>query len=247
MLNDYDVAKERMTHFAAWFESMAQQSPQNFTPQLIELSQWPKKKARSYGGSYVNGFKFHTRKYGNGKRSSNWGVCVLGETSGDGRYDFYGIIDDIIEVRYKQNEVTIFRGTWFDPTNGVRIDKHSGVVDVRHTFRLHLEDPFILASQAQQVYYVNYPAASLSDWLAVIKTKPRHMIEGNSDTCDEPENVIDLDADQEDFGVEDAHVFHDPGLEGRDLLLNSWIAPEIVIDGDEEDSEDSEEDIPNYI
>ncbi|CAH9127371.1 unnamed protein product [Cuscuta epithymum] len=80
-LNDFDVAEQRMTHFATWFETMAQLFPQNFTQQLIELSQWPKKKTMAYGGSYVNGFKFHTRMYGEGKRTSNWGICVLGETS----------------------------------------------------------------------------------------------------------------------------------------------------------------------
>ncbi|CAH9092664.1 unnamed protein product [Cuscuta europaea] len=41
-----------MTHFATWFELMVKDSPQNFTSQLIELSEWPKNKAKSYGGSY---------------------------------------------------------------------------------------------------------------------------------------------------------------------------------------------------
>ncbi|CAH9102237.1 unnamed protein product [Cuscuta epithymum] len=246
MVTESDVAEQRMTTFAKWFEKMAEEFPQNFTSSLVELSQWPKKKAKAYGGSYANGYKFHTREYGEGKRTSNWGVCVLGETSGDGHYDFYGMVDEIFVLRYKNNEVTIFKGTWFDPTNGVRIHEALGVIDVRHTSRLHPEDPFIMASQAQQVYYLTYPTERLSDWLTVIKTKPRHKIQGLSNH--EPINPFDEDADQEDIVAEDALVLDDPGLDASGLLLDFETTAEIVIPGeDDDDTEDSEEDIPNYI
>ncbi|CAH9130990.1 unnamed protein product [Cuscuta epithymum] len=247
-LNDSDVAKHRMTHFATWFELMAKESPHNFTSQLIELSQWPKKKAKSYGGSYVNGYKFHTRTYGGTKRTSNWGVCVLGQTSEADHYDFYGMVDEIWELFYKKNKVTIFKGTWFDPTSGVRIHEPSGVVDVRHTSRLHPEDPFILASQAQQVYYVSYPTEGLRDWLAVIKNKPRHLIEVDTGTSNDQTSLFDVEADQDDFVVEDAQIQDDPEFDGTDLLVNFGTAPQIVIEGDDDEIlDDVEEDIPNYI
>ncbi|GKV50748.1 hypothetical protein SLEP1_g57444 [Rubroshorea leprosula] len=44
-------------------------------------------------------------------------------------------------------------------------------------------EPFCLASQAQQVYYTPYPAATdrtTRGWLAAYKTKSRHLIETSS-------------------------------------------------------------------
>ncbi len=115
----------------------------------------------------VNGFRFHTHTYGSTKSTANWGVCVKGDTGSSGGFDFYGIVDDIIEIQYsgaKPNFVTLFKCTWFDPTRGVRTHTTSGLVYVKWKSRLSPPDPFILARQAQQVYYTQYPHPSLQQW-----------------------------------------------------------------------------------
>ena len=41
---------------------------------------------------------------------------------------------------------------WFDSVNGVKVD-NVGLVDINHKS----SEPFVLAGQVQQVYYIKYP------------------------------------------------------------------------------------------
>ncbi|KAJ9561963.1 hypothetical protein OSB04_007123 [Centaurea solstitialis] len=71
--------------------------------------------------------------------------------------DYYGLLEEVLEIEYHgyglgRCIVPIFKCTWFDTVN---------------------DNPFILASQAEQVYYVPYPSNSLKDSWSVVKTKPR--------------------------------------------------------------------------
>ncbi|CAI9264249.1 unnamed protein product [Lactuca saligna] len=60
--------------------------------------------------------------------------------------------------------------------------------------RLRNEDPFILASQAKQVYYAPYPAMKdLKGWWVVVKTKPRDVYDLRQCVTEE-----DDDEDEED-------------------------------------------------
>lgn len=81
-------------------------------------------------------------------RTAKWGLCVFGDTNETDCKDFYGVLDEILELRYKEHIVTVFMGTWFDLVRGVSTDKHSGITDVDYTSRMKWYDPFILASQA---------------------------------------------------------------------------------------------------
>ncbi|KAG7552277.1 hypothetical protein ISN45_Aa06g028770 [Arabidopsis thaliana x Arabidopsis arenosa] len=60
---------------------------------------------------------------------------------------------------------------------GIRRNK-SGIIDVSCASRYGKYDPFILASQADQVCFVSYPRLSKkkSDWYAAIRIQPRGKI-----------------------------------------------------------------------
>uniref|UniRef100_A0A0D3C384 DUF4216 domain-containing protein n=1 Tax=Brassica oleracea var. oleracea TaxID=109376 RepID=A0A0D3C384_BRAOL len=65
---------------------------------------------------------------GRQRATSNYGICVKGET------DFYGILTEIIEVKFPgilKLKCILFKCEWFDPVvnRGVRFNKF-GVVDV---------------------------------------------------------------------------------------------------------------------
>ncbi|KAD6118815.1 hypothetical protein E3N88_10086 [Mikania micrantha] len=66
---------------------------------------------------------------------------------------------------------------------GVRVDPKTHMVDVKPTSIGCVNDPFILALQAQQVYYTSYPstAKALKGRLAVIKTAHRVVYELTED------------------------------------------------------------------
>jgi hypothetical protein len=137
--------------------------------------------AQSHNGYFVNGYKFHTQKYGKGLVTSNCGVCVRGETYNSEESDYYGLVDEVLELQYDCNEhqtVVLFKCTWFDNKDGVVVHKNK-LVDVKPTSRLQSDDPFILASQAEQVFYTPYPAmtSDTKNVWAVVKTKARHIYE----------------------------------------------------------------------
>ncbi|CAD5327221.1 unnamed protein product [Arabidopsis thaliana] len=74
--------------------------------------------------------------------------------------DYYGEITDILEVEYPgviNLKCILFKCDWYDlGTKGVRVTKY-GVTEVNSTKRLRKYDPFILASQVEQVCYIPYP------------------------------------------------------------------------------------------
>jgi hypothetical protein len=50
------------------------------------------------------------------------------------------------------------------------------MVEVKHAHRLHGCDPFVLAHQAEQVYYMSYLCEKLSVWLVVYRVNPRERL-----------------------------------------------------------------------
>ena len=65
---------------------------------------------------------------------------------------------------------SLFYCRWFDPTpNGLRRTEDLGLVEVKHALRLSNFDPFVMASQVTQVYYLSYPCKNrdLSPWWVV--------------------------------------------------------------------------------
>ncbi|KAL1222025.1 hypothetical protein V5N11_025484 [Cardamine amara subsp. amara] len=77
----------------------------------------------------------------------------------------------------------VFKCDWYDHVlgRGVDVDQF-GVTSVNSNRRLQHYDPFILASQADQVCYIRYPRITRrSDpWVTVIAISPRGRIYGVS-------------------------------------------------------------------
>jgi hypothetical protein len=67
---------------------------------LSSLSLGPLKKVKCYNEYFVNGYVFHTEEYGHGRKTYNIGVCVKGSTSSELEVDYYGILEEVIELQY---------------------------------------------------------------------------------------------------------------------------------------------------
>lgn len=70
-----------------------------------------------------------------------------------GNVVFYGVITEIWELDYCKFKIPMFKCDWVDSRNGVKVDELGfTLVDLNRIG--HTSDPFILASQAKQVFYV---------------------------------------------------------------------------------------------
>ncbi|GJT92693.1 transposon, En/Spm-like, transposase-associated domain protein [Tanacetum coccineum] len=152
----------------------------------------------------------HLKSYG-GRVTQNSGVCVKGAVSDQHESDYYGLLDEIIEVEYDSDlgrcVVVLFKCTWFDPVQGVKVDKKNKMVDIKHTKKGCLDNPYILALQAKQVYYTPYPCAK--DSWAIVKTSPK--------------GVFELEEDISEVKDDDNHVGDDFFQENERLICTTDI------------------------
>jgi hypothetical protein len=70
---------------------------------------------------------------------------------------------------------------WFDPNHGTR-ENEFGMVEVKHAHRLRGCDPFVLAHQVEQVYYMSYPCEKLSAWWVVYGVNPHERLHTPDDS-----------------------------------------------------------------
>ncbi|GJV40538.1 transposon, En/Spm-like, transposase-associated domain protein [Tanacetum coccineum] len=169
--------------FASWFADhiLSGSDPRN--EHLKDLAYGPINEVTSHKGYIVNGYKLHTLAYGGGRVINNTGVCVKGSCYNEEESDYYGELEEVIEVDYHSMlgtcMVVLFKCRWFDPAQGVKVNAKHKLVDIKYRSRGCIFDPFILAYQAQQVYYATYPSITkdLKDWWAVVKAMPRGIFQ----------------------------------------------------------------------
>ncbi|KAK4258088.1 hypothetical protein QN277_007585 [Acacia crassicarpa] len=95
---------------------------------------------------------------------------------------YYGIIEEIWEVDYVKIRFPIFKCKWVDVNNGVRIDRLGfTLVDVNG--RSFGDKPFIMADQAQQVFYIIDQENKM--WSVALQGK----------------RVIDIDEENSNYGI----------------------------------------------
>lgn len=154
----------------------------NITNDYIKsLACGPMRCVSTFNGCKINGYRFQTIAYGSERSTSNIGVCIKGETYGEDEYDYYGRLLEVVRLEYSGSLSTIlFKCEWFDPTpTGTRVHAQYKLVDINHKRRFNRYEPFVLASQAIQVYYCPYPSLKrdMVDWLAACKIKARSTID----------------------------------------------------------------------
>jgi len=120
---------------------------------LSSLSLGPERKCKCYNGYFVNGYVFHTEEYGQGRKTYNNGVCVKGSTSSELEVDYYGRLEEVVELQYhnEQNKVFLFKCYWYDTTDrGIRVDPHYGLVEINSKARLrNINNVFVFTKQCQ--------------------------------------------------------------------------------------------------
>ncbi|XP_058758797.1 uncharacterized protein LOC131632049 [Vicia villosa] len=182
-INIEDSSGRIHTEFPIWLEKYVNEETNGVTNQdIIALSRSPASMAISWNIYFINGYKFHTEEWSKGRKTVNCGVHVKGLAEG-GKNDFYGIIKHIFELDYfgLKEKIPVFYCEWFDPTKntGTKVHPQYKIVNIKMDKRYRPYDPFILAQNARQVYYVPYPemCRDMHGWCAAITTKPRGRVE----------------------------------------------------------------------
>ena len=189
-------------------------------------------------GYIINGFRFHTKDYEAKRKTQNSKVVAVVEASsfasvGDmnpitGDVPYYGVLTEVVELHYLGgNRVVLFKCDWWDVINtgrGIKRDEY-GYIYVNFTRNLSTDEPFVLASQAKQIFYVKN--ANESNWHAVIEMQPRdlyQMSEKISNGDPEPLQQSELQDDHLDILElvdEDVIVWNRNDVLGEIILKNN--------------------------
>ena len=71
--------------------------------------------------------------------------------------DYYIILEEVIKMIYiGGNSVILFKCQWFDNNNGVKVDPRHRLIEIKHRSKVYVNEPFVLAQQAAQVYYTPF-------------------------------------------------------------------------------------------
>ncbi|XP_075483567.1 uncharacterized protein LOC142523721 [Primulina tabacum] len=152
-------------------------------PIIKQVARGPLMKVKTYRGYCINGFNFHTVHDTSFKGTNNSGLQVSGHTSSGNVTEFYGKIEEIVEIEYSglpKKHVVLFKCCQFDthPRLGTHIHKKYKIVDVNRKKILGYYEPFVFAMQALQVVYFIYPTTKRaeSNWMYVSSLRRRAYV-----------------------------------------------------------------------
>ncbi|XP_068339217.1 uncharacterized protein [Pyrus communis] len=183
------------------------------------LANYPSRVVSRYKSHIVHGFRFRIKSVDDKHKNQNCGVFVPANVPGAiGQVNCYGRVVDMFEVKYcgpteagdRGRAVMLFKCEWVNSESprGMKTDQY-GFTMVNFNQLGFKEDPFILASQALQAFYVEDTIEK--DWHVVVRTQPRDLFDvlEDSDAIDDyaMPNLDDRILDNENFhtrvGVEE--------------------------------------------
>lgn len=151
-----DINEKHEAEFERWFQDrICGRNAVNVSKQLYDLACGPDYQVKLYRCCIVNGVRFQTKELAQNRTTQNSGIVVEGE-DGTLNTEFYGELRNILELRYpRPNHVYLFECDWWNTRSktGMQTDKYFTTVNTSRTW--YESDPFILACQASQVFYLN--------------------------------------------------------------------------------------------
>ncbi|XP_020874040.1 uncharacterized protein LOC110226484 isoform X2 [Arabidopsis lyrata subsp. lyrata] len=194
--------------FVAWIKNEININSDQHDERLKWLAYGPRSSARSYTGYIVNGQRFHTTSVS--KQSQNSGVfyeatamCRASAKDTSQVADlvtYYGRVIDIILLDYNVFYIPIFRCQWAVRGNEVKVEDGFTLVNLNQSQVSFMKDPFILASQAKQVFYSK--ENDESGWCVVLRGPSRRYseeVEEDENTAIGPlPSIIQMDVELEE-------------------------------------------------
>lgn len=121
--------------------------------ELLSLASGPNFLVKSYSAGVINGVRFVAYNRDCKRKTQNSGILVAGTDNNT----FYGQLEEIIDLSYLNNlNVTLFKCKWYDvDPKKKRIKTSQNITSIAINSEWYKDDPFILADQAKQVFYVD--------------------------------------------------------------------------------------------
>ncbi|XP_026383510.1 uncharacterized protein LOC113279011 [Papaver somniferum] len=197
--NEDQLISMQSETFADWFKKkvyMQMEQGMSLSNTVEWLSKGLLENCVSYKGLLINWSRFLTKDVQ--RVTQNNGVSIESKTLVAGRSEttgFYGVLEEILVLDYITLQVPIFKCDWAHTYFGVKVEKGFTLVNLKQHKNQFRNDPFILASQARQVFYSR--ESDISNWYVMIKPPPRgfHELEvynENDDTSSQPVDTSTL-------------------------------------------------------
>ena len=126
---------------------------------------------------------------------------------------YYGVIQEIILLDYHMFQVPLFKCKWANKQNGVKEEDGFTLVNLHVNQLAYLQDPYILPSQAKQVFYSRKEDSS--PWYVVMRAPPRgyHELETEAEYVAAPSNIQEIE-EAENHSSDDESFCARDGCEG---------------------------------
>lgn len=156
------------------------------------MAQCPIKRVTYFDGYVVNGYTFQTKAQVKNLNTHNCGVLVKGAVH-SGEKECFGPLKEIIELDYGSiHKVILFDCEWYDVfSENVGIKRETYGIT---TVNVKTNEPYVLASQVEQVYYVKDHLHQ--NWQVVLKTNPHNFYGIPSDDEDEGAKLFPVSDDE---------------------------------------------------
>ncbi|XP_060966293.1 uncharacterized protein LOC133034854 [Cannabis sativa] len=174
--------KRHVETFPKWLKEKVPIDKGEENDLLKWLAYGPRKQAISCTGFIINGQRFNVED--DKKTTQNSGVSIDATTMCRSSakdqsqvadvVSYYGVLKEIILLDYHTFQIPLFRCLWANVPNGIRIEDGLTLVNLEESQSQFVKDPFILASQAKQVFYSRERDSS---WHVVMMARPRGFYE----------------------------------------------------------------------
>ena len=224
-MNEKSLLNEHNKTFLKWFEN-AILNDETASETLRWLAHGPNFDVICWSGYDINNFCFYTEHLDSKSAVQNSGVMVEAESlhfssSKDkcpvlASVSYFGVIQEIWEIDYNKFRVPVFKCNWVDINSGIQVDEF-GYTTVNLNSLAYKNEPFIMASQARQVFYVTDPSNnSLS---VVLQSKPMsskdELQPSTLELIDDVSFSLNCPTSTEDNEVDDVYATrydHDEGI-----------------------------------
>ncbi|XP_060182468.1 uncharacterized protein LOC132612162 [Lycium barbarum] len=149
-----NIEEKHREQFPLWFKrkilKLYNKDKSMSIKKLYPLAMESDVRGRRHTGCVTKGVRYLIQRRDELRKSQNCGIVVAGYHENE-LIDFYGIITDIIELEYvDENRVFLFKCKWFDlrKKTGMQKDKHFTSICVKRFWYEH--DSFVLATQEKQ-------------------------------------------------------------------------------------------------
>ncbi|XP_013617360.1 PREDICTED: uncharacterized protein LOC106323850 [Brassica oleracea var. oleracea] len=191
------------------------QNTDDHSQRLRWLAFGPRNIAHTYKGFVVNGYRYHTddmqrKTQNNGVAYEAFSMCRASAKDSRQQTDivtYYGVIKEISLLDYHMFQVPLFKCSWAHKGRGLKEEDGFTLVNLHMNQSTFANDPYIMPSQAKQVFYSR--EEDNSPCYVVMRAPPRgyHELETEEEICyatlavQPEEDMGDQSSDDESFCV----------------------------------------------